>query len=70
MVLNLVAMWFARQLLVGPVPGGCLQVLGSVLAVMQVALSVQFILTGLQASGVLPAAPVAPSIKLMRMPDS
>jgi len=33
-----------------------LQVLGSVLAVMQVALSVQFVLTGLRALGVLPAA--------------
>jgi multiple antibiotic resistance protein len=55
MVLNLVAMWFARQLLVGPVLV-VLQVIGSVLAVMQVALSVQFILTGLRARGVLPAA--------------
>ena len=55
MLLNLVAMWFARQLLVGPVLV-ILQVLGSVLAVMQVALSVQFILTGLRALGVLPAA--------------
>ena len=59
MILNLVAMWFARQLLVGPVLV-ILQVLGSVLAVMQVALSVQFILTGLRALGVLPAAPAAP----------
>ena len=56
MLLNLVAMWFARQLLVGPVLV-VLQVFGSILAVMQVALSVQFILTGLRALGVLPAAP-------------
>jgi multiple antibiotic resistance protein len=55
MMLNLLAMWFARQLLVGPVIV-VLQVVGSVLAVMQVALSVQFILTGLRALGVLPAA--------------
>jgi multiple antibiotic resistance protein len=55
MLLNLVAMWFARQLLVGPVLV-VLQLIGSVLAVMQVALSVQFILTGLRALGVLPAA--------------
>jgi multiple antibiotic resistance protein len=55
MLLDLLAMWFARQLLVGPVLV-VLQVIGSVLAVMQVALSVQFILTGLRALGVLPAA--------------
>jgi len=59
MILNLLAMWFARQLLVGPVLV-VLQVIGSVLAVMQVALSVQFILTGLRALGVLPASPAAP----------
>lgn len=56
MVLNLIAMWYARQLLVGPVLV-ILQILGSVLAVMQVAMSVQFILTGLRALGVLPAVP-------------
>jgi len=56
MLLNLLAMWFARQLLIGPVIV-VLQVIGSVLAVMQVALSVQFILTGLRALGVLPAGP-------------
>jgi multiple antibiotic resistance protein len=59
MILNLLAMWFARQLLVGPVLV-VLQVIGAVLAVMQVALSVQFILTGLRALGVLPAGPAAP----------
>jgi multiple antibiotic resistance protein len=59
MILNLVAMWFARQLLVGPVLV-VLQVLGSILAVMQVALSVQFILTGLRSLGVLTAGPAAP----------
>ena len=59
MILNLVAMWFARQILVGPVLV-VLQLLGSILAVMQVALSVQFILTGLRALGVLPAAPAGP----------
>ena len=56
MLMNLLAMWFARQLLVGPVLV-ILQVVGSVLAVMQVALSVQFVLTGLRALGVLPAGP-------------
>jgi multiple antibiotic resistance protein len=59
MLLNLAAMWFARQLLVGPVLV-ILQVVGSVLAVMQVALSVQFILTGLRALGVLAASPAVP----------
>jgi multiple antibiotic resistance protein len=56
MVLDLAAMWFARQILVGPVLV-VLQVLGSILAVMQVALSIQFILTGLRSLGVLAAAP-------------
>lgn len=55
MVLNLLAMWFARQILVGPVLV-VLQVLGSILAVMQVALSVQFILTALRSLGVLPTS--------------
>jgi multiple antibiotic resistance protein len=50
MGLNLIAMWFARQILIGPVVV-VLQVLGSVLAVMQLALSVQFILAGLRALG-------------------
>jgi multiple antibiotic resistance protein len=47
MVLDLLAMWFARRVLVGPVPL-VLQVLGAVLAVLQVALSVQFMLLGLK----------------------
>jgi multiple antibiotic resistance protein len=47
MVLDLLAMWFARRILVGPVPL-VLQVLGAVLAVLQVALSVQFMLIGLK----------------------
>jgi multiple antibiotic resistance protein len=54
MVLNLVAMWFARRLLIGPVMIG-LQVLGAVLAVMQVALAIELMITGLRALGVIPA---------------
>ena len=51
MLPNLAGMWFARQILIGPVLV-VLQLLGSILAVMQVALSVEFILSGLRASGV------------------
>jgi multiple antibiotic resistance protein len=47
MVLNLIAMWFARRILVG-FAVLILQVLGAVLAVLQVALSVQLILRGLR----------------------
>jgi multiple antibiotic resistance protein len=52
MVLDLAAMWLARRILVG-FTVVVLQVLGAVLAVMQVALSVQIILDGLRALGVL-----------------
>ena len=52
MVLNLLAMLFARRILVGPVIV-VLQVLGAVLGVLQVALAVQFVLTGLQQLGVV-----------------
>jgi multiple antibiotic resistance protein len=52
MVLNLLAMWFARRILVG-FSMLVLQVLGAVLAVLQVALSVQIILIGLRSLGVL-----------------
>jgi multiple antibiotic resistance protein len=51
MVLNLLAMLFARHILVGPVIT-VLQVLGAVLGVLQVALAVQFVLTGLEQLGV------------------
>jgi len=52
MVLNLLAMSFAKRILVG-LTVMVLQVLGAVLAVLQVALSVQIILTGLRSLGVL-----------------
>lgn len=51
MVLNLLAMLFARRILVGPVML-VLQILGAVLGVLQVALSVQFVIGGLQMLGV------------------
>ena len=54
MALDLLAMWFARRMLVG-FTVVVLQVLGAVLAVLQMALSVQFILGGLRALGVLAA---------------
>jgi multiple antibiotic resistance protein len=54
MVLNLVAMSFARRILVGGVVMA-LQVVGAVLAVLQVALSVQIILGALRSLGVLGA---------------
>ena len=54
MVLDLVAMWFARRILIGPVMIG-LQVLGAVLAVMQVALAIELMVTGLRSLGVIPA---------------
>src|SRR6478609_806256 len=54
MVLNLVAMSFGRRILVGAVVMP-LQVVGAVLAVLQVALSVQIILGALRSLGVLGA---------------
>jgi multiple antibiotic resistance protein len=54
MALDLVAMWFARRILVGYTIV-VLQVIGAVLAVLQVALSIQFILGGLRALGVIAA---------------
>jgi hypothetical protein len=51
MVLNLVAMSFGRRILVGAVVMP-LQVVGAVLAVLQVALSVQIILGALRSLGV------------------
>jgi multiple antibiotic resistance protein len=56
MVLNLLAMAFAKRILVG-FTVMVLQVLGAVLAVLQVALSVQIILSALRQLGVL-AEPV------------
>jgi multiple antibiotic resistance protein len=47
MFLDLLAMWFVRRILVGFM-AIVLQVLGAVLAVLQVALSVQFMLLGLR----------------------
>src|SRR5262249_33583086 len=52
MVLDLLAMWFVRRVLIGIVPL-VLQVVGAVLAVMQVALSIQFIILGLRLLDVL-----------------
>jgi multiple antibiotic resistance protein len=53
MVLNLLAMHYARKILVG-VTMIVLQVLGAVLGVLQVALAIQFMLTGLQRLGTIP----------------
>ena len=52
MVLNLLAMLYARQLM-GGVTAMVLQVLGAVLGVLQVALAVEMILRGLRELGVL-----------------
>jgi multiple antibiotic resistance protein len=52
MALDFLAMWFARRILVG-VAMIVLQVVGAVLAVLQVALSVQFILVGLRSLAAL-----------------
>ena len=52
MVLNLAAMRFARRILLGPIVL-VLQVLGAVLAVLQLGLSLQFIIAGLHAPGVI-----------------
>lgn len=54
MALDLLAMLFARRVLVG-FTIVVLQVVGAVLAVLQVALSIQFILEGLRALGVIVA---------------
>ena len=54
LVLDLLAMLFARRILVGIVPL-VLQVVGAVLAVLQVAFSIQFILGGLKALQVIAA---------------
>jgi multiple antibiotic resistance protein len=51
MFLNLVAMLFARRILVG-FTGIVLQVLGAVLAILQVALAIELILKGLRDVGV------------------
>ena len=56
MCLDLLAMWFVRRILVGITPI-LLQVVGAVLAVLQVALSVEFILAGLHSLHVI-SAPV------------
>jgi len=53
MVLDLLAMLYARRILVGPTII-VLQVLGAVLAVLQVGLSIQLILAGLRTLGVSP----------------
>lgn len=52
MLLNLVAMWFARPIL--KFGAGALQVLGAVLGVLQVALAIQMILVAARVLGVLP----------------
>ena len=53
MILNLFAMLYAREILkvIGIMP---LQIVGTVLSVLQVALGVQMILGGLRIIGVLP----------------
>ena len=56
MLLNLVAMLYARRILVG-FAVIVLQVVGAVLAILQVALSIQFIILGFQQVGILPQAP-------------
>jgi multiple antibiotic resistance protein len=52
MILDLLAMWFTRRILVGFIPL-VLQVVGAVLAVLQVALSVEFMLLGLRSLHVI-----------------
>jgi multiple antibiotic resistance protein len=52
MILNLVAMLFARRILVG-FTMVVLQVLGAVLGVLQVALAIQFVLKGLELLGLI-----------------
>jgi len=54
MILNLLAMLFARKILTG-ITMIVLQVLGAVLGVLQAALAVEFILAGLRGLGVLKA---------------
>jgi multiple antibiotic resistance protein len=54
MILDLIAMLFARKILTGATVI-ILQVIGAVLAVMQVALSVQLILDGLRVAGIITA---------------
>jgi multiple antibiotic resistance protein len=54
MVLNLLAMLFARQIMAGLMVI-VLQILGAVLGVLQVALAVEMMVHGLQELGVLPA---------------
>lgn len=56
MCLDLLAMWFVRKILVGITPI-LLQVIGAVLAVLQVALSIEFILLGLRSLHVIPGQP-------------
>jgi multiple antibiotic resistance protein len=53
MVINFLAMLFARRILVGIVPV-LLQLLGAVMAILQLALSIQFILWGLYGLHILP----------------
>jgi multiple antibiotic resistance protein len=53
MLLNLLAMVYAKQIMAGPMVL-VLQVFGAVLAVLQVALATEFILWGLSSMGVPP----------------
>jgi multiple antibiotic resistance protein len=55
MVLNLLAMVYARRILATPGVAVVLQVVGAVLAVLQVALATQFILDGLRMLGTTPS---------------
>ena len=56
MCLDLLAMWYVRRILAGITPI-VLQVVGAVLAVLQVALSVEFILLGLRSLHVISGQP-------------
>jgi multiple antibiotic resistance protein len=54
MCLDLAAMWFVRRILAGPV-ALVLQILGSVLAVLQVGLAIQLMLVGLRTAHIISA---------------
>ena len=54
MCLDLAAMWFVRSILAGPM-ALVLQILGSVLAVLQVGLAIQLILVGLRTAHIISA---------------
>jgi len=59
MVMNLLAMLYARQIL-GLIGGATLQIVGAVLGILQIALSVQIILFALSRLGVIPPGALGP----------